>query len=155
MKTKKKKTMTVVGIALIIVLIFFAGTFVPVQRAIFPEDLSDYDNVIVVQYGLGPPTDFMMIGNSEGLFESPAEEWIDVSLLGNIPPGEKYSNDFEKMHTQYVCFVEYKGKQTFLDQGLIDTYTVSDWAPLGPIDRGNIPSCLAPRNYTCLWDIIF
>ena len=57
-------------------------------------------------------------------------------------------------HRQYVCFVEYNGKQPYGEMGLIDAYTVTDWAPLGPIERSG-PPFLEPRGYTCLWDVLF
>jgi hypothetical protein len=132
-------------------------TYIPVQRAIYPADLGKYDNIIVIQYGLGAPTDYVMIGDSTGLFEKSSEKRVPVNLQGAVPPngkpGIKYGNDFIRSHTRYICFVKYNGRQPVYDQGLIETYTVTDWAPLGPISR-DWPAWIEPRGYTCLWDFL-
>ena len=60
--------------------------YIPVQRAIYPEDLGKYDNVIVVKYGGGAPTDCVMIGDSTGMFDRETRRWRDIQLKAPCRP---------------------------------------------------------------------
>jgi hypothetical protein len=157
-KKKRRKVMLVVSIVLgLLVSAYVVLVRIPVEKAIYPDDLGKYDNIIVVKNGTGAPTDCMIIGDSNGLYGSPVEDWIPVHLLGTAPPnresGTQYGSDFKRSQTKYVCFVEYNGKQPYGQMGPIDTYTVSDWAPLGPIYRLT-PAWIEPQGYTNLLDVL-
>jgi hypothetical protein len=157
---RKRRTARLVVLVLLVLLatVYSTLTYVPVQMAIYPEDLDKYDNVIAVKGGHGAPTYFIIIGDSTGLYDRSSEKRVDVQLIGMVPPRGKpeisYGSDYNVSHRQYVCFVEYSGKQPYGDMGVFDTYTVNDWAPLGPIDRSGAPAWLMPRGYTCLWDVL-
>jgi hypothetical protein len=157
---RKRRTARLVAVVLLVLLAsaYSILTYVPVQKAIYPDDLGKYDNVIVIQYGLGAPTDYVMIGDSTGLFEKSSEKKVPVNLQGSVPPWGKpeiqYGTHSSRAITKYICFVNYNGLQPVYDQGLIDTYTVTDWAPLAPINRHDAPAWLMPKGYTCLWDVL-
>jgi hypothetical protein len=156
---KKRRAARLVAVVLLVLIVaaYSALTYIPVQMAIYPDDLGKYDNVIAIQYGIGAPTDYMIIGDSSGLFDIPSDKRVPVILLGNVPPRVhpkyKYGTDFTMIQTKYVCFVEYNGKQPYGDRWVLDTYIVTDWAPLGPINRCG-PSWLEPRWYTNYLDVL-
>ena len=158
-KKKWRKALLAFGIVLgLLVSIYAVCTYIPVQRAIYPDELGKYENAIAVKCGMGVPTGCVMIGDSAGLFDGKSKKRRDIRLQGAVPPygkpGIKYGSDYNMSHRQYVCFVEYNGKQPYGEEGLFDTYTVTDWAPLGSINRGGVPAWLMPQGYTCLWDVL-
>ncbi len=93
--------MIVVAIAIVFLILYVCCSFIPVQRVVFPADLENFENAIVVRYGLGPPTDYRIIGDSRGLFKNPSEDYVAVNLLGNVPPGNQYLNITLRAGTQH------------------------------------------------------
>lgn len=142
-----------IGVILSFIIVAYAVLFkIPLKHVYTVDMLNSLENVIIVKTRTGPPTDWRIVGDKNGLFGS-SEQEIDVLLVGNVPPSG-YSANFDISTSVYVCFVKYTGVQPFSDLGEYKQYNVIDWVPFYPIERG-LPEWICSKDYTCFWDRLF
>ncbi len=148
----KSKTLLKFCLLLLTILGAYVVLFkIPLKPVYSIDKFGGSENVLIVKTRTGPPTDWHIIGDENGLFD-PSEQATEVLLVGNVPPSG-YSANFDLSTSVYVCFVEYTGVHPLADLGQYEQYHVTDWVPFYPVERG-LPEWFCSKNYTCIWDKI-
>jgi hypothetical protein len=154
-----RTVLIVVGVLLLSYIVLFR---IPIKVAIAPDELHEYEGIIVVRDLAGPPTDYLIIGDQRGLF--PQEVRSPVWLEGKVPP-DGYGTGFYLSHNRYVCFVEPAGERAPHYRDALSPageqypiYNVTDWTVLAPVERGEInplfDALFSPRDQVCLVDML-
>ncbi|MDP4093473.1 MAG: hypothetical protein Q8920_08940 [Bacillota bacterium] len=145
------KKVTII-ILIIFVLTIVALNFIPIKNCINIKDIIDRGNkAIICKHDQVTGASWVVIGDSDGLFEEGKGEYIDI--IGNIPD-TKLNSSVLLGDNEYLfegSFVETKE----LHGERYRVFNVTDWDMVNPIDRASLRGYISPRSYLNIFDFLF
>lgn len=140
-------------IVIFAVFILVAGNFLPIKMSVNPNKLYKQDKnetMFICEYGQTTGPNWVIIGDSEGEFDSERIEFIDVkwSELGKEPNSSVLVGK-----NKYVLYGKFIGAKA-IDGENYRSFEVKKWDILYPIDRFSLRSYFTPKRYLNLFDFL-